>query len=705
MKRLPFVLALMLAAVPIGAMEGTLRDTVSAPIPYAYLGIMTQGFQPVTDALSEANGSFSLAEPVADSFLVVQPTANADADGMNVFTHSPRLYQLPVGAEKLDLRLPAIGNMILEAYAADGTLMRWQDFQKNGEYAGRFAYAVNMDDEAIPYECWPVHGSLTGSKSGSRESGVPAILVAPEQTVAVNLLFWPTQGYGKLLIKADNAGQGYQLDKPGASQRLLVNLELARTAIADLTRRKALFQPEEATQIDTLVEQLAAAATAPEAKTIAARADKILVEALRLRDQFELARAERTWRAARQGTLRITAQDTGLLPGATITVKQDEHAFLFGAYEGAPFNKKAFEQARTAGFNLATVLLGWNWTNSPKLNRAAIDKTFGISALDKMGYTVKAHGVIWMQEYGILPDDARQKKHAQLVTEALDHQKVLMEVFGENIAIWEAVNEPANTNVVNLSQKDMIDLVKSAAHNVHEISKPTLINNPHEFSHGSQYLIYKIDNSPLYAYPMTYSVFLSRAAAEKALDETDIIALQVYPGYHLNDSFAGAQGPAFTPSYLLDTVERYTRFGKRIHLSEFSLPSTYGDDWFAGYWREPWTEETQADYADAVLALLFAHPQVDSVGWWDLTDNKPSVLTGGLVNVDGSPKKAFTRIAERIAQWRTVESLDVKNESPLEVPATAGTYTITLNLKDGRTITDTATVTVGATTDVMLASP
>lgn len=697
------LLALALA-MSAGAMEGVLRDTDNDPVPFAYLGVLSATFQPITNAITEMDGTFSLAEPVTDGFLVVQPAAKPDTGGMQVFTHSPRLYELPVGAEDLKLQLPEVGNLVLEAYDADGDLMRWQEHQRNGEYAGRFAYAVNLDDEAVPYACWPVHGTLTGASSGPREAGLPAILVPPGRSFAVNLLFWPTQGYGKLLLKMDNAGEGFTFPRAGASQRLLVNLELARTAVADLQRRKPVYHAEDAAAIDALSAKLAAAATQATPRERAAAADTVLAEALQLRDELELARAERTWTEARQGTLKITVANAEALAGAEVTIEQDEHAFLFGAYEGAPFRAAPYEQARAAGFNLATVLLGWNWTQSPKLNRGEIDRTFGISALKKMGYAVKAHGVVWMQAYGILPDSAFGMRHDQLLAKTLDHQKALLEVFGEKIDLWEAVNEPANTNVVGLERKDMIRLLEDATANLVEAKQATLVNNPHEFSLGSQYLVYTLDNTPVNPYPLTYSDFLRRAAERDALAEIDVVALQVYPGYHLNEDFAGVQGPAFTPSYLLDTVDRYARFGKRIHISEFSLPSTYGDDWSSGYWRAPWTEVTQADYTDAVLTMMFAHPLVDSLSWWDLTDRKPSVLSGGLLHPDGTPKKAFERIQDRLAQWRTTGTLTVENTAPLTLPATAGRYTITLTMPDGDTTTASAEVTVGATTDVSLAA-
>jgi len=103
------------------------------------------------------------------------------------------------------------------------------------------------------------------------------------------------------------------------------------------------------------------------------------------------------------GRIRVKVEDSSgaPVPGCTVQAKQRAHDFLFGVFEGSPYNAPAFTAAREAGFELATVLLGWNWTDakSGQVDKTGIERTFGISALGKLGYTVKAHGVVWLQQY------------------------------------------------------------------------------------------------------------------------------------------------------------------------------------------------------------------------------------------------------------------------------------------------------------------
>lgn len=652
----------VLGYVPAQAatLSGAVASEDGVPAPFTFVGLLGPDFGGVGHAVTDLEGAFSADAAGAVEYLVVQPPTRDGAEGHKVFALQPRIYKIDDAAESLDLRLPHAATFVLEAYDAAGRLMRWEDFMQHGSHGGQFLYAVNADDEAVPFTTWPVHGRLTGADEGERERGLPGVLARPGERIGVNLLFWPTTGYGKLLLPMDNAGAGYQLDAPGAARLLLVNLELARSAVAALERRAEAYAKAGLEEADGAIAALAGrlreaegAADSPER---AKRADAVLAEALRLRDELELARARAEIPRARQGELIVTLENApgGDLAAYRVEVAQQEHDFLFGAFEGSPYNADAFEAARKAGFNLATVLLGWNWTQSPTAKRTQIESTFGIQALADLGYRVKAHGVLWLQEYGILPDRAMSMEHGALREAKLRHQETLLEMYAEPITFWEAMNEPANTNVVGMARDGVLGMIPKAAAAIRAHRRPTLVNSPHEFDYGAKFMIRRPDGAPMDDYALTYSAFLSLLESRHGLDDIDIIGLQMYPGFRLSeDLFAGQEGPAYPPAAVQDTLDRYARFGKTLHITEFSLPGTFDPDWKSGYWRERWTESTQADYAEAAFTIAFAHPSVQSFGWWDITDLKPSVIQGGLVRADGTPKPVFERLTGLIADWTT----------------------------------------------------
>lgn len=680
-------LVLMLSSAAV-SLEGIVQDNTGKPVPFAYVGALNPDFSPLADAITGPEGRFTLAQSTLKGYLVIQPPAKEDAAKNKVFSLQPRMYSLEGNSGELLLKLPPAVTWVLEAYDEQGTLMRWGSFQKQGQIGGQYMYAVNLEDESIPAACWPIFGALAGAEGGPREQGIPGMLFQPGETAALYMLFWSVPGYGKLMLRADNAGKGFSGKTAGDAQTILVNLELARTAVADLKRRASVYPPNAAQEIAALDQRLHDAASAGTPPARAAKSDAVLAEALRLRDRLELESARAAIPKMRQGTLKVSLKPAaGVdLSQCQVAVDQKNHDFIFNVFEGSPYNATAFEQARNAGFEWATVLLGWNWTQSPAIRKTELDGVFGISKLKKLGYQIKAHGVVWMQEYGILPDKARTMEAPALVKAALEHQQAVMSTFDSSISLWEAMNEPANTNVAALPRETMMDLLGTAAKNAAALGKPVLVNNPHEWSYGAKYLMHGTDNQPLNEYPLTFSDFLKRAKKNGALDTIDIVGLQLYPGVHYSEMFAHLQGPAFTPAYVEDQLDRYAQLGKTVHITELSMPSTYDPSWVSGYWREPWSESTQADYAEAVYTIAFAHPNVQSVGWWDISDAKPSVVTGGMIRKDGTPKPVFERLQALIRQWTTHESKNLSSEGTAEFTGFGGEYSITVKLPDGKEI-------------------
>ncbi|MBN2308395.1 MAG: hypothetical protein JXR94_05455 [Candidatus Hydrogenedentes bacterium] len=695
-------------------LSGTIERTGGRPVPYAFVALLSMDFSTLGYASTDASGAFAI-EPTAPGdtpatrpgYLAVQPPPTQDEDGLGIYAVQPRLYRLD-GADTVHLRLPPVGCLVLTAYAPDGALMRWQDFERNGRFGGQFMFATNLKDQLRPAVAWPVYDAAARDHGSRREQGLPALVVEPAGPYAVQVLFWPTQGYGKLHLRADNAGQGYRIAAEGQGVSIELNVEFARTAIADLERRQPAFGQAAAARIAPVRKALDAACAQPTAPERAASADRVLVDALRLRDALEVEAARTAIPAARSGTLRIRVADKSgnPVPGCRVHVAQQSHAFRFGVFEGSPYNAAAFDAARNAGFEMATVLLGWNWTDARggRPDVAGIEQVFGISALRRLGYRVKAHGVVWLQEYGILPERAKAMGHAELCAAAIEQARTLTQAFGGAIDLWEALNEPAGTNAVGMPRPMVNALLAGSAHAMKSVPGiTTLVNSGHEVDYGTKYLFFGVDNEPASPFPLTYSEALERAAAQDALEHVDVIGIQFYPGFRFNESFGGLQGPAVTPARLVDMVDGYRAFGKPIHITEFSLPSSYGADAFAGYWREPWTEATQADYAEAVFTLCFGNPSVQSVTWWDISDAKPSVISGGLIDKAGHPKPVYERLSGLIRQWSTDAEAETGADGLAEVRPFAGRHRVTATLPGGERLESEVRIEEGGVSHLTLA--
>jgi hypothetical protein len=667
-------------------------DTTAAPpIAYAYVGILSKSFEMAGQAITDAEGQFTveLDAPVTDGYLMVQPPPKENAEGLGIYSAQPRIFAYN-GESPVDLRLPAVGCIVLRAYDPDGQLMRWQDFQARGTFGGQFMYLTSLADRALPAVPWPVFDQAARDKGQPRELGLPAMAVVPGHGYVPQVLFWEVPGYGRLLLRADNAGVGFTVDQAGAGCVIELNVELARTAVQQL----AGTSPGDTISLEQRLRDIEAVAE-PDARAKAA--DAVLAEALRQRDTLVVESARRAIPEVRMGNVvvRVTDRDGKPVIGATVRITQETSDFLFGVFEGSPYNAKAFAKARDAGFNLATVLLGWGWTDAPggTVDRNAIEQTFGIRALDELGFAVKAHGVVWLQGYGILPDRTQGMNGDQLRDAMLAQESVLLNAFGNEIAIWEAMNEPNATNVTATPRPVVHELLGASAGRIRVAERMSLVNGAHDGNYGRKYTVYNLDGAPADDWSMTYSAFLKEADFAGSTKEVDVIGLQYYPGFHFNESFGGLQGPATTPAWFLDLVNRYAEFGRPIHITEFSLPSSYGKDWTSGYWREPWTEETQADYAEMIFTVAFGHPGVRSISWWDIMDTKSSVIGGGLLKPDGSPKPIFERLSSLLQEWtRHSATAETNASGEVELTGFGGQYTVEVESPGGSTREDTVRI-------------
>ncbi|MCC6795485.1 MAG: endo-1,4-beta-xylanase [Candidatus Hydrogenedentes bacterium] len=597
----------------------------SGAIPHCYVAVADAAFSIKGQGASRNDGSFTvpLETPVKSGFLIVQPNPVVARSGLGAYPFTPRIYAYS-GEPNIDLKLPAASCIVLMAYDTQGQLMRWEDFRKRGTIGDQFMYATDTNDCAVEATCWPVYDEEARKLGQPREKGLPALMVAPGKGYVPQVLFWETRGYGKLQLRADNGGEGFVASKEPLALEL--NVELARTAVAAISKRFREHAKQFADAFNAVMQK-----TTPAERAKAA--DELLVDALKTRDELELARAREA--IAKQG---------------------QRGDFSFGVFEGSPYNQKAFKIAYDAGFDLATVLLGWGWTDARggAVDKTAIEQTFGIEKLRKQGFGVKAHGVVWLQDYGILPDRARGMAPDKLRDSMLAQEKALLDAYGNSFAVWEAMNEPNVTNVVNLPRNDVSALFGKSTEQASSQEKLTvLVNGAHEGDYGRRFTVYKLDNTPVNDWNRTYLSYLQGDDVKAAVSQLDTVGLQFYPGFHFNESFGGLQGPAVTPSSLIDTIDRYAALGKPIHITETSMPSTYGSDWVSGYWREPWTQQTQADYAEMIFTFAYADPRVQSISWWDVMDTKSSVTTGGLCDANGKPKLVLERLQKLIAGWKT----------------------------------------------------
>jgi hypothetical protein len=126
--------------------------------------------------------------------------------------------------------------------------------------------------------------------------------------------------------------------------------------------------------------------------------------------------------------------------------------------------------------------------------------------------------------------------------------------------------------------------------------------------------------------------------------------------------------------------ERFARFGKPLHFTETTVLSGQkrGSDWPT----TPEGEQQQAQQAAEFYTVLFSHPAVEAITWWDFTDQDAwQQAPAGLVRSDMSPKPAYERLRELIkGKWWTDVEVRTGEQAALRFQGFLGHYEVQASL-------------------------
>jgi len=137
--------------------------------------------------------------------------------------------------------------------------------------------------------------------------------------------------------------------------------------------------------------------------------------------------------------------------------------------------------------------------------------------------------------------------------------------------------------------------------------------------------------------------------------------------------------------------EAYKRYNKPLHFDGVTILS--GDIKSSPPWDrtvKDWLstasgEAKQADYVEHFYSILFSHPSVESITWWDFGDRDSYMgAPAGLLRRDGSPKPAFERLRKLIHEkWWTKATLTTDRNGSCATRAFWGSYLITVKRSNG----------------------
>ena len=405
--------------------------------------------------------------------------------------------------------------------------------------------------------------------------------------------------------------------------------------------------------------------------------DSLQVEMIPLLTEEEvLAGADDRIEKYRKGDAVITVVDQHGKPvaGARVRIEQTHHDFLFGCnnYLSGDLDSTQMEdllRKRFSGlFNYATLPFYW-WSYESRRGHTREEKIRETAGwCQEKGIQLKGHPLAWnYSEPAWLPDSTDEVR-------ALQMQRIedCMKGFAGVINTWDVVNEATAFDREDcVAQAPKLSSLWGSLGRVEftkECFKKARQANP-----NAELLINDYRTGEDYV-----------EVIRQLVDETggplyDIIGIQ---------SHMHSEG-VWPVTQTWETLERFARLGAPLHFTETTILSgKKGRDVAKKEGDWPSTPEGEVFQSKAVkqfYTILFSHPSVEAITWWDISDRKSWMQApAGLLDKNLNPKPAYTTLENLIKhQWWTRQVLQSNTDGRVSFRGFYGDYTIEVQMPGG----------------------
>lgn len=396
------------------------------------------------------------------------------------------------------------------------------------------------------------------------------------------------------------------------------------------------------------------------AATTTLRADDVL-------DQAE-ARIQKYRRG--EAVLRlIAAAGQPLGTGARVEIEQTRHKFLFGSNIfmlgrcKTPADNAAYERQFADLLNYATLPFYW-WMYEPREGWPGYDDTEKIVQwCNAHQVTMKGHPLAWNEgQPRWLPPEPSLAMQLQLARVGTTVGR-----FKRDINIWDVVNEAAHFDRADTRQggPTLTDAIRQMGVRAYLLAAFRQARNANP---SATLVINDYETGPEYA-----DQVVSQLVDEVGRPLYDVIGIQCH-------QHAGA----WPPEKIWEICERFAKFGKPLHFTEATILS----GWRVRELKQkdpqsPWrsTAESEREQAWAVArfyTILFSHPAVEAITWWDFSDQGAWLgAPAGLVREDMSPKPAYQALMNLIREkWWTKTETPAGSDGEVRFRGFYGDYTV-----------------------------
>jgi len=358
-----------------------------------------------------------------------------------------------------------------------------------------------------------------------------------------------------------------------------------------------------------------------------------------------------------------------------VYIHQINHHFKFGSnffqYNYFPTNdlNEKYEQLFCALFNYATIPFYWSVYEPQENNYAYLERLHNMTSfLISNNISIKGHPIVW-QYNNTIPDWLLNKTLIAQQNKTLEHIQHVLSNFTE-IKIWDLLNEPLHVNNSWLGRNQYETWI-AALEKARSLRNDTqFIINEYNILDTSSINNYFIESDIDKYYNLIKSIKNNGYSP-------DAIGFQ----FHSTDKWVST-------SHIINTLDKFADFKIPLHITEF-IPGSKGF-YQGGIKRGKITPETQAEYAEKIYTILFSHPAVYAITWWDFATNArwrawKEDLGGYMMDSLGNILPVYDRLYELIHQeWNSTCYTKLDENGRLEFTGFYGDYYI--SIYDGPTI-------------------
>ncbi len=356
---------------------------------------------------------------------------------------------------------------------------------------------------------------------------------------------------------------------------------------------------------------------------------------------------------------------------AVVEIEQKRHQFLFGCniFLWGRIQDPELQQKYLDGFaailNYATIPFYW-WSYEASQEKPNHDYTERVARwCQEHGIVTKGHPLAWnYSEPRWLPKDLQEVLGLQLAR--IDD---CVRRFRGLIDRWDVVNEATHFDreecvrraprlTATWQQVGQIEFVKACFRKARQASsEAVLIIND-----------YRIDPA--------YEKLIEQLVDDQGQPLYDVIGIQS----HMHDGVWSTQR-------IWEVCERFSRFGVPLHFTETTIlsgprPRSTGRPWVT----TPEGERIQAAEVERFYTVLFSHPAVEAITWWDFSDLMSwQGAPAGLFRADMTPKPAYETLRKLIKdKWWTRYQTKTDSSGTVHFRGFLGDYQVRLRTVDGR---------------------